>query len=492
MSDAEAPDSMGLEVLFDLSPDLMCLATVDGHFRRVNPAFERTLGYPIEELTSRPFLDFVHPEDLERTRAVMKVMASGGELREFENRYICRDGSICWLQWNTRVRPAEGLVAAAARDVTDSVARKGQALLRRVATVVAHGGARTDVLNAIAEEVAVFLNADETLIGRYEPDATLSYLAAGGRNPESQLDNRLRLGGDNLASRILRSGQPESISYDAASGPIAAFARTLGLRRGVGAPILVDDRIWGAMLAGWVEPYASTSDTAERISEITQLVAAAIANAESRSELVESRARVVAASDDTRRRIERDLHDGAQQRLVTLALKLRSHQPTTPAQVATLFAEVASELSEIIDELRELSRGIHPAVLSTGGLGPALRGLARRAPVPVTVNVRLSRRPPERIEIAIYFIVAEALTNVAKHAHASNVLVDVQPIDAGVRVSVSDDGVGGADPSCGSGLLGLRDRVDALGGAMSLASPSSGTTLLVELPMTAERVGISE
>src|SRR5712672_2068500 len=115
----------------------------------------------------------------------------------------------------------------------------------------------------------------------------------------------------------------------------------------------------------------------------------------------------------------------------------------------------------------ELSRGIHPAVPSTGGLRPALRGLARRAPVPVTVNVRLSRRPPERIETAIYFIVAEALTNVAKHAHASNVLVDVQPIDAGVRVSVSDDGVGGADPSCGSGLLGLRDRVDALGGTIS-------------------------
>jgi PAS domain S-box-containing protein len=135
MSDAEAPDSMGLEVLFDLSPDLMCLATVDGYFRRVNPAFERTLGYTIEELTSRPFLDFVHPEDLERTRAVMKVMASGGELDEFENRYICRDGSICWLQWNSRVRPAQALVAAAARDVTDSVARKGQAVLRRVAAV---------------------------------------------------------------------------------------------------------------------------------------------------------------------------------------------------------------------------------------------------------------------------------------------------------------------------------------------------------------------
>ena len=199
------------------------------------------------------------------------------------------------------------------------------------------------------------------------------------------------------------------------------------------------------MLAGWVEPFAITSETADRISEITTLVAAAIANAESRSELVESRARVVAASDDTRRRIERDLHDGAQQRLVTLALKLRSHQPTTPAQVAKLFAEVASELGEIIDELRELSRGIHPAVLSTSGLGSALRGLARRAPVPVTVNVGLSRRPPERIEVAVYFIVAEALTNVAKHAHASNVLVDVQAIDG--RSSLGLPMTGSAAPT---------------------------------------------
>jgi signal transduction histidine kinase len=224
----------------------------------------------------------------------------------------------------------------------------------------------------------------------------------------------------------------------------------------------------------------------DRISEITELVGAAIANAESRTALVESRARVVAAGDDTRRQIERDLHDGAQQRLVTLALKLRSHQSTIPAPLAELFADVGSGLGEILDELRELSRGIHPSVLSTSGLGPALSALARRAPLPVEVNVEVPRRPPERIEVAVYYIVAEALTNVAKHAQASDVVVDVQGIDRVVRVSVSDDGVGGADPSRGSGLLGLRDRIDALGGTMSLATPSSGTTLLVELPITCE------
>jgi PAS domain S-box-containing protein len=493
MGDAEAQevgecegDAFGLDDLFDLSLDILCLATVDGYFKRVNPAFERTLGYTTEELVSRPFLVFVHPQDVERTRTALEVLASGGELREFENRYICRDGSIRWLQWNCRPGPTEGLVAAAARDVTDSLARQEQAALRRVATVVAHGAAPTEVFKAVAAEVAALVDCDLTLIGRYEPDATFTYLAAGGPMATSELGDRLTLGGNNLASRIRRSGQPESMNYDDEdpSGPIAAYVQTLGLGCAVGTPILVDDRIWGAMLAGWTQPREISPEMVDRIAEVTELVATAIANAESRTALVESRARVVAAADDTRRRIERDLHDGAQQRLVTLALTLRSHQSTMPADVAQLFGEVASGLEETLEDLRELAHGIHPGVLTDGGLGPALHGLARRAPLPVDVDVRVAARPPERIEVAVYYIVAEALTNVAKHAQASGVVVDVAAVDGIVRVSVADDGVGGADPSRGSGLLGLRDRVDALGGTMSLSSPSSGTALVVELPMT--------
>jgi signal transduction histidine kinase len=393
---------------------------------------------------------------------------------------------IRWLQRNTRPGPTEGVVAADARDMSDSLAQKQQAAVRRVATVVAHGAAPADVFTAVAAEVAALLDPDLTLIGRYEPDATLTYLAAGGHMPTSALADRLTLGGNNLASKILRSGHPESMGYDDASGPIAEFAHTLGIWSAVGTPILVDDRIWGAMFAAWTQRREIPSETVDRITEITELVATAIANAESRTALVESRARVVAASDDTRRRIERDLHDGAQQRLVTLALKLRSHQSTTPADLVELFAEVASGLEETVDDLRELSRGIHPAVLSDGGLEPALNGLARRAPLPVTVDVRVPRRPPERIEIAVYYIVAEALTNVAKHAQASGALVDVRALDGVVRVSVSDDGVGGADPSRGSGLLGVRDRVDSLGGTMRLTSPPPGTSLVVELPLTAD------
>jgi PAS domain S-box-containing protein len=473
-----------MENMFDLSPDLMCIATTDGYFKRVNRAFEHTLGYTTDELVSRPCFEFMHPEDRERTRTALQGLDGGEELHQFENRYICRDGSVRWLQWNTRPAPSVGLIAAAARDITDSVRRIEQAALRRVATVVAHRAAPSDVFTAVAAEIADLLNADLTLIGRYETDATCSYLAAGGRmQTSSPLGDRLKLGGDNLASKILRSGQPESMSYDDASGPIGAFARRLTLRSAVGTPILVDGRIWGAMLAGWTQPRDISPETMERLSQITELVAAAIANSESRSALLESRARVVAAGDDSRRRIERDLHDGAQQRLVTLALKLRSHEAAIPKGLTEVFNEVASGLEEVLNDIRELSRGIHPAVLSRAGLRPALKGLGRRAPLPTDVAVRISARAAERIEVAVYYIVAEALTNIAKHARASQAVVEVDETDGIIRVSVSDDGVGGADSSRGSGLFGLRDRVDALGGTMSLNSPASGTTLVVELPM---------
>ena len=177
-----AASSAWMENLFDLSPDLMCLASVDGYFKRVNRAFERTLGHLAQELVSRPMIDFVHPDDRERTRTALEVMATGEELHQFENRYICRDGAIRWLQWNCRPVPGTGgLVAAAARDITDSMRRKEQAALRRVATVVAHAAAPSDVFAAVAAEIADLLDADLTLIGRYEPEATFAYLAAGGR-----------------------------------------------------------------------------------------------------------------------------------------------------------------------------------------------------------------------------------------------------------------------------------------------------------------------
>jgi signal transduction histidine kinase len=227
-------------------------------------------------------------------------------------------------------------------------------------------------------------------------------------------------------------------------------------------------------------------ETEQRLAEFAQLVAAAIANADSRAELAASRARIVATADATRRRIERDLHDGAQQQLVSLALQLRAAQAAVPPELAEYRAElgrVVDGMTSVLDGLREIARGIHPAILAEGGLGPALRTLARRSPVPVELGVDAEERLPEPVEVAAYYVVAEALTNAAKYARASNVQVGVDVRGGLLRVAVSDDGRGGADPARGSGLLGLKDRVEAIGGSLSLQSPrGKGTTLIAELP----------
>jgi signal transduction histidine kinase len=224
-----------------------------------------------------------------------------------------------------------------------------------------------------------------------------------------------------------------------------------------------------------------------RLGDFTELVATAIANAQSRSELAASRARIVAASDETRRRVERDLHDGAQQRLVTLALSLRSAQAELPHdldEVHTELSHVGEGLTAVLDDLREISRGIHPAILSEGGLAPALKTLARRSPIPVALDVRVDGRLPDGVEVCAYYVVSEMLTNTAKHAQASAVHVDVGRAEGLLHVSVRDDGVGGADPARGSGLVGLHDRVEALGGTILVQSAKgAGTAVEVLLPL---------
>jgi signal transduction histidine kinase len=228
-------------------------------------------------------------------------------------------------------------------------------------------------------------------------------------------------------------------------------------------------------------------DTERRLAEFTELVATAIANAQSREELAASRARLVASADATRRQIERDLHDGAQQRLVSLALQLRAAHATVPAELRELRAELSRAvggLTSVLDDLREIAHGIHPAMLAESGLAAALKTLARRSAIPAKLDVRAEARVPESVEVAAYYVVSEALTNAAKHAHASVVHVAVETQDRVLRVSVRDDGLGGADPARGSGLLGMKDRAEAIGGTMSLqSSRSGGTSLQIELPL---------
>jgi signal transduction histidine kinase len=287
---------------------------------------------------------------------------------------------------------------------------------------------------------------------------------------------------------VLRTGRPaRADSTEHAPALIAALARQLAVTSTVATPIIVEGRLWGGMSVSSKQPEPLPPDTESRIADFAELVATAIANAEARTELAASRSRVVAAADETRRRIERDLHDGTQQRLVSLGLELRAAQAAVPPQLGELDGElsrIAEGLGGVLEELREISRGIHPAILSEGGLGPALRTLARRSAVPVELDLRAERRPPERVEVAAYYAVAEALTNAAKHAQASVVHVELDTHDATLRLTIRDDGIGGADPAQGTGLVGLSDRIEALGGTLDVASSTSrGTTLHIEIPI---------
>ena len=378
------------------------------------------------------------------------------------------------------------------RDVTaqlrdEETAAEEQAALRRVATLVAKGAAPEDVFDAVAAEMHMLLDADNTRLLRYEPGGTATVVAShSDPGLEIPVGSRDSLDGLNVAAAVRRTGFPASV--DSVEGPPGSFAdalRRLGLRSAAGAPVTVEGRLWGVMVAAWRQRLP-VSGLEDRIAQFTELVATAISNAQARADLAASRARIVTASDHARQRIERDLHDGAQQRLVSLALGLRAAQTAVPsghAELKTELQRTADGLIEVLDELKELCRGIHPAVLSAGGLGPALKGLAGRSPVPVELDVRVPGRLPEQAEVAAYFVVSEALANVAKHAHASLVQVRLEVRDGVLQVLMRDDGIGGADPSRGSGLTGLTDRVEALGGTIDISShPGAGTRILAELP----------
>jgi signal transduction histidine kinase len=364
-----------------------------------------------------------------------------------------------------------------------------QAALRRVATLVARGAPQEQVVAAVVDEVGHLLPVDLVGMGRYGPDRSQTIVASwGGAVERFPVGRRFSLGGRNLVTVIFDTGRPaRRDTYADASGPIGVTARETGFRSSVGTPIIVEDHLWGVVIAGSSREQPLPADTEARLAEFTELVGTAIANAESRAALAASRERIVAAADEARRRIERDLHDGIQQRLVSLGLELREARGNVPAHLGELddeLSRVAEGLSIVFEELREISRGIHPAILSEGGLGPALRALARRSPVPVELDLHGERRLPESVVVGAYYIVSEAVTNAVKHAHASVVNVELDAPDAIARLAIRDDGIGGADPGHGSGLIGLRDRIDALGGTLEITSPpGDGTALSIEIPL---------
>jgi GAF domain-containing protein len=367
-----------------------------------------------------------------------------------------------------------------------------QAALRRVATLVARGAAAEELFAAVTGEVGRLLGAHLAGMGRYGSDDTVRVVAAwGAEGAEHPMDpGPWPLDGGDLASIVFRTGQSVRIDdYHGIPGPIGKFVREeLGVDASVASPILVEGRLWGVLFLHAKQARRPFPRDAEsRLTGFTELVATAIANADSRAALAASRARIVTAADEARRRIERDLHDGTQQQLVSLLLDLRAVQAAAAPQLAELeggLSGIADRIEGVFDQVREISHGIHPAILSERGLPAALRALARRSAVPVELDLRVERRLPDQVEVAAYYAVSEALANAAKHAQASAVQVELGTDDTMVRLAIRDDGIGGADPGQGSGLTGLRDRIEAVGGTLKVTSPTGGgTTLLIEIPV---------
>jgi signal transduction histidine kinase len=365
-----------------------------------------------------------------------------------------------------------------------------QEALRRVATLVAGDPVPSEVFERVCREVGTALGIEGTNITRFEEDGTQTVLAGWSVHgaPVFPLGGGVPLEGDAAVPKVNRTGRPARVDdYSEVSGELAEMIRAVGIASAVAAPITVAGKLWGAIVVTADRPYSFRNDTEERVASFAKLVADALANADARAQLAASRQRIVEAGDSERRRLERNLHDGAQQRLVSLALALREVQANLckdPDAAERLIRFAREELDLALGELRELARGIHPAVLTDRGLGPALEALVARAPMPVHVKGLPTARVPQAVEAAAYYIAAEALTNAAKHAHARMVSLLVTQVGDGLRVEVSDDGIGGADMSHGSGLRGLADRVEALGGRLDVESPGGkGTRLVGRMPL---------
>jgi signal transduction histidine kinase len=378
------------------------------------------------------------------------------------------------------------------REVTDRKQQElEQAALRRVAIAVAAEGRTEQIFDLVSEEVARLLGADAARLIRFESGADEAVILGGWRKPETRaypVGARYPMRGS-ASQAVYRTGRPlrRDLGEDNVSAELAAQMEQLRVNSLVAAPIKLAGRPWGAVVATLTAPHRFPRGAEDRLGAFTKLVSLALANEEAREELAASRARLVSAGDEARRRLERNLHDGAQQRLVSVSVSLRLAQSkltANPAAAGELLSEASAELSVALEELRELARGLHPAVLTERGLGPALASLADRALLPVAVDRLPDERLPRPVEAAAYYVVSEALANVAKYAHATEVQIRVFREDSRAVIEVVDDGVGGAAPERGTGLLGLADRIEALEGHLQVDSPpGKGTTIRAELPV---------
>ena len=384
---------------------------------------------------------------------------------------------------------ATAIANAEARQELQQLADE-QAALREVATLVAQGAEPRAIFDAVCEVTGRLISAASVNLARFTTDEhNLTMAGWSQRGTHVPPGTRLPLEGDSINAIVRQTQAPGRVdSYEGLPGPLAARLRELGIRSEVGAPVIVDGNVWGVLIAGTDRPEPLPPGAEWHLASFAELIGTAVSNATAHSELIASRARIVATSDAARQRVTRDLHDGAQQRFVSAIINLQLAQQkwsSAPQRAKELLDHALGEAQAGMGELRQIAAGLHPAILTHRGLAAALDALAARLPIPVELDVT-SQRLPEALEASIYFFCSEALTNVVKHAHASSARVRLAREGDRCTIEVRDDGIGGAEPRQDtSGLIGLHDRIGALGGALQVSSLASvGTTLRAWIPLT--------
>ena len=495
-----------------LDAALDCVISCDdrGHVTYFNTSAERTFGYRATEAVGRDLADVIIPASLRdaHRRGLARYLKTGASTilgRRLELTAMRADGSefpaeltvtkieapgrpgfIGFIRDITERLQAEEELRSA-HDRLESVAVE-QASLRRVATLVARQTTPDELFAVVAQEVARVLGVRSITVIRYDDGDTMTPVGVSGELMQFMLGVSCELDETPIASVIWRTEQPAIVDLTTSETTLAAELRGRGLRVVTGVPIVVDGRLWGAMLAHESDPAALPHDAVGRLQSFTELVATAVANATARSELVAAQRRVIAATDAERARLTRDIHDGAQQQLVNTLINIQLAQQKSASnreRAGELLELAAADAKDGIETLRELAAGIHPAILSDRGLAAALDALAARLPIPIRLE-GVDRALPAPLESSIYFFCSEALTNVVKHAAASSASVAVAIGDGRLIVEVRDDGIGGAVAgSGGTGLVGLRDRIAALEGTLELSSPDggAGTTLTARIPL---------
>ncbi len=479
--------------LLDAIPDTIVRYGSDGTYLDARPDPTTAQLFAPDEFVGRNVRD-VLPDELARTvLARIERALESGSMQVIEYELAIR-GVAHWRE--ARFVPSgEGEVVAIIRDFTEQRRTEAeqqrlaaeQAALRRAATLVARNAPPEEVFQTVTEEVCRLLGLRTAVLHRFE-DARTSTIVGKFGEPTGPFEvgnvNKLEVGS---ALQVLQTGAPARSNYDELVGSGAAQLRDLGFCGSVGVPITVAGATWGALVVALRREETLPLETERRLQAFAELVGLAVASAHARDELAASRLRIVEASDSERRRIERNLHDGAQQRLVALSLRLRLARAklrASPKEAERLLEEFSKELDQAVTEVRELAQGIHPVVLTERGLEAALEVLAARAPLAVALDVCVPERLPEHVETATYYSVSESLANVLKHAHADSATVRVEWVEGRVDVEIGDNGVGGADADRGTGLRGLRDRVEALDGELWVESaPGRGTLVRAKLPV---------